>query len=77
MLLEESPWGHDFDSSVAGGSQQRPITADDALGASRQGTLEELDVVAIRTGIVRERRRNHEKRMHRDPIEQGAEIDLG
>ncbi len=54
-----------------------PLLEAEARGSPERMLLEELHVVAIRTGIVRETRRNHKKRMHRDPIEQGAEIDLG
>ena len=72
--MEELRGRHYVDTLVAGGPEQRPVTADDAVRPTRQRTFEELDVVSIRAGIVRELHRHGEERVEGDTIEHRTEF---
>ena len=54
VLREESSGGYDFDPLVAGSTEQRSIAGDDAMGAGPERAREELDVLPVLTGIVRQ-----------------------
>lgn len=75
MLREESPRRYDFNPLVAGRTEQRAIAGDDVLGPGPECARQELDVISILTGIVRQLHGQHEKRVQCDPIEHGRKVD--
>ena len=69
VLLDELPGSHHVDPFVAGGAEQRTVTADDAVRPARHRAFKELDVVPIRAGIVGKVHGDDQKGMHCDAIE--------
>ena len=76
-LPDKFPGRHDLDALVAGGPEQRPVTADDAVRPTRQRTFEKLYVVPVRAGIVRWLHGHDEERVQCDAIEHRTEFYAG
>jgi hypothetical protein len=74
MAPDEYPRSNDLDPFAAGRPEQRTVAADHADCPRPQCTREELDVIPIRAGIVREPHEHDEMRVQRDAIEHSAEF---
>ena len=75
--FDESPRRQNIDAVVSGRPEQRAVTADDTVGSAPHRTLEELDVIPIRAGIVRESHGYGEKRVQSDTVQYRANLNAG